>query len=117
MNKVIQFPRKHLRNGDESTDYGRRWNLSMLLILSYGEWIEEQLRGELRLHEAAPADLVVQDAAATAHAIIMLSEMPPDRVQKLYDESDAMPCASYHERRAVMHHIMGNVLAYVEDMD
>jgi hypothetical protein len=113
MSTVINFPRKHLRNGDETTDYGRRWNLSMLLILFYGEWIEAQLRGEFR----EPPDAVSQDAAAAAHAILMLSEMSPDRVAKLYAEADAMPCVSYAERRQVMQHIMREVLAYVEEMD
>jgi len=105
---VIQFPRRHL-DGDETTDYGRRWNLSMLLILFYGEWIEAQLRGQFR----EPPDAITTDAAATAHAILMLAEMPPPQAHALYDQADAMPCLSYVERRQVMQHIMRAVLDYV----
>lgn len=107
---IIKFP--HKRDGDESTDYGRRWNLAMLLILFYGEWIEAQLRGQFR----EPPDAITQDAAATAHAILMLTEMSPVAVHELYDQTDAMPCLTYADRRAVMQHIMGAVLAHVEDM-
>lgn len=105
--KVIAFPRRHQRGPNETTEYGRRWHLAMLLTGGFAEWLVEN--GDFT------AGAFGEELAGVAHANLMLAEMPPDDVAELHHEVFAMPRDNYGERRAQMLHIMMRVLNYAEE--